>query len=70
MRGKDYEKGRRGMACVRSEFKILRHVFTKAIVRLDARNDYRLSTVCCWIFYRESIGKQDQNKKCEKSTAG
>lgn len=46
MRGWDYKKeGKREMAGVGSELKILRHVFTKATLRLDARNEYRLSTV-------------------------
>lgn len=50
MRGRDYLK--KGKARVRSVLKILKYVFTKATLRLDARNDYRLSAVQYFRVYR------------------
>ena len=40
---REKKKGRRETASVRSELKILNHVFAKATVKLDARNDYRFT---------------------------
>lgn len=35
-----------------SELKILKHVFTKIALRLESRNDYRLSPVSCLMIQR------------------
>lgn len=54
---------------MRSGFKILRHVFTKAMLRLDTRTDYRLRTDVLWRVYRNGDKKETRSETSEKTLA-